>query len=250
MLRRQAIASLVAAGAWAKRLQDFFAGAHGGAMLVDRKTLRVITAQSADLAGPPGSTLKPIVLQSLLNRGRLRPDEAVICPGQLRLAGRQFNCTHPRLSIPMTVRTAIAYSCNFYVARMAARFAEGELRRDLEAWGLETHAADPALQALGEEGVVATPATLAAAYARFAPHAAPAVRAGMEDAVTYGTAQRAQVAGLTIAGKTGSARNIAWFAGFTNTVTIAVLIQGHSGGADAAPIAARILQAHAQGHPL
>jgi peptidoglycan glycosyltransferase len=95
--------------------------------------------------------------------------------------------------------------------------------------------------------VIATPASLAAAYTRLAARAADAVKAGMADAVAYGTAQRAQVAGLAIAGKTGSARNAAWFAGFTDSVTIAVLVQGRSGGADAAPVAARILEAHARG---
>ena len=67
MLRRDAIASLFAAGAWAKPLDEFFAGAHGGAVLLDRKTRRVVLAQMPDLAGPPGSTLKPLVLQTLID---------------------------------------------------------------------------------------------------------------------------------------------------------------------------------------
>ena len=67
-----------------------------------------------------------------------------------------------------------------------------------------------------------------------------------------GTARRAQVAGLKLWGKTGSARSqqgvyTAWFAGFTERAAIAVVVQGKSGGGDAAPVAARVLAAHARG---
>jgi penicillin-binding protein A len=245
MLRRQAIASLFAAGAWARQLDEFFAGAHGGAVLLERRTRRVLLEQMPGLAGRPGSTLKPLVLQALIERGRLRAEEAFLCPGDLRIEGRSFTCTHPPVAAPMTVRTAIAYSCNCYAARVASRFAPGELTRELAGWGIDARMAPAGLQALGEEGVIATPATLAAAYARLAGRVAPAVKSGMEDAIAYGTAQRAQVAGLAIAGKTGSGGNAAWFAGFTDTLAIAVLVQGRSGGADAAPIAARILRRQA-----
>jgi cell division protein FtsI/penicillin-binding protein 2 len=245
MLRRQAIASLIAAGAWSKGLEVLFEGAHGGAVVLDRRTRRMVVAQMPDLAGLPGSTLKPLVLESLLERGRLHPEETFSCPGDLRLEGRSFACSHPKAPAPMTVRTAIAYSCNCYVAHFAAR--AGDLRSELEAWGIDARPAPVALQALGEEGVAATPATLAAAYQRLAARANEAVIAGMKDAVLYGTAQRAQVAGLTVAGKTGSARNCAWFAGFTDEVAVAVMVQGRSGGADAAPVAARILEAHQRG---
>lgn len=246
MLRRHAIASLCAVRAWGKdALDNLFEGSHGGAVLLDRKTRRVIASRMPGMSAAPGSTLKPLVLQTLLERGRLRADETFPCSGDLRLEGRSFACTHPPVSTAMTLRTAIAYSCNCFVAHYAARFQD--LTHELDIWGLEAHRAPVELQALGEEGVIATPASLAAAFARLAARAADAVKAGMADAVQYGTAQRAQVTGLAIAGKTGSARNAAWFAGFTDSVIIAVLVQGRSGGADAAPVAARILQAHARG---
>ena len=246
MLRRHAIASLFAVGAWGKTaLDSLFEGAHGGAVLLDRKTRRVIASRLPELSAAPGSTLKPLVLQTLLERGRLRAGETFPCSGDLRIEGRSFACTHPPAATAMTVRTAIAYSCNCFVAHCATRLPD--LTHELDIWGLEAHRAPLELQALGEEGVTATPASLAAAYTRLAARAADAVKAGMADAVEYGTAQRAQVAGLAIAGKTGSAHHAAWFAGFTDSVTIAVLVQGRSGGADAAPVAARILEAHARG---
>jgi cell division protein FtsI/penicillin-binding protein 2 len=76
------------------------------------------------------------------------------------------------------------------------------------------------------------------------------VLAGLEDAVEYGTAQRARVPGLVVAGKTGSVRaesgaRVAWFAGFAPSrapeVALAVALEGRSGGGDAAPVAGRIL---------
>lgn len=247
MLRRHAIATLVAAGCWGKGLDRIFAGAHGGAVMLDRKTRRVIVSHMSDLAAAPGSTLKPLVLQSLMERGRLHVDETFSCPGDLFLRGRSFACTHPPVPAPMTVRSAIAYSCNCFVAHVASRFASGELTRELDAWGIDAQPAPVSLQVLGEEGVIATPATLAAAYARLATCAANPILAGMKDAVAYGTAQRAQIPGLAVAGKTGSAGHHAWFAGFTDTVAIAVLVQGRSGGADAAPVAAKILEAQERG---
>ena len=63
----------------------------------------------------------------------------------------------------------------------------------------------------------------------------------------FGTAQRAAVKGLVVAGKTGSVRtaagaHIAWFAGFTADMVVVVMLQGRSGGADAAPEAAEVLR--------
>jgi hypothetical protein len=166
----------------------------------------------------------------------------------------------------LTVRTAIAYSCNCFVAHYASRLRGGELAPMMERWGLASRttwfgehegagrvwdAAVP-LQSLGEDGVLVTPASLAMAYCRLVSRAAPAVLAGMADAVSFGTAQRAHVAGLNVAGKTGSVRTpagafVAWFAGFTNAAVVTVMLQARSGGADAAPIVGRMLAAHWKG---
>jgi cell division protein FtsI/penicillin-binding protein 2 len=110
------------------------------------------------------------------------------------------------------------------------------------------------LQALGEFGLRITPAELAMAYRRLAVNVAEmeAIRRGLEGAVEYGTAQRAAVVGVTVAGKTGSTRTadgkpVAWFAGFAPSrapkIVVTVMLQGNSGGADAAPLGGRILQA-------
>ncbi len=100
------------------------------------------------------------------------------------------------------------------------------------------------------------------------------IRAGMRDAVLTGTAWRARVPGLTIAGKTGTAqvasldrvaardedrapmfRNHAWFVGFAPfeapEVVVAVVVEhGGSGGAAAAPIGRAILAAWSTALPV
>ena len=228
-----------------KELDPFFEGAHGGLALLDRKTHRILTAQMADLAGPPGSTLKPLVLQTLLERGRLGAEETFPCVGDLGWRAAPSPARTRRWPTAMTVRTAIAYSCNCFVAHFAARFAPGELTRELEGWGLEARNAPAPLQALGEE-VVATPASLAAAFMRLAA-ARDRVKQGMADAVAlrHGAARtgyqdsRSRERRAARAMPPGS-RDL------PNSVVIAVLVQGRSGGADAAPVAARILEAHAR----
>ena len=287
MLRRDAVSLLLAACAGAKAstatsLGRFFETAQGTALLVDVKTRRLIAVHGAPLAAgelvPPGSTIKPFVLSALLGSRKLRAEEEFSCPGRLAVGGHSFNCSHPPLGSALRVRTALAYSCNCFVAHFADRFESGELARNLERAGLGSltgllGAAEvsgriqPArgqeanrLQALGEEGILVTPAELAMGYRALAlragrPEMGP-VLAGLEDAVEYGTAQLAGVEGMQVAGKTGSLRTadgarVAWFAGFAPSrapeVVVAVMLQGRSGGTDAAPVAGKILAAYRAG---
>jgi cell division protein FtsI/penicillin-binding protein 2 len=238
-------------------------------IVLDANSGRVIDSQRIETArsllAPPGSTLKPLVLAALLESGKLRPDETFICSGKFSIEGRSFACVHPRVSTPIDLPTAIAYSCNEYVAKAARRFGSGELVRALSRYGLasrtqlsegeatgllqSTNGARTQLQALGEANVEITLLELASAYHQLAADAPQTVLKGLEDAVEFGTAQRSQIAGVRIAGKTGSAASgrWAWFAGFAPSrrpkVIVAVLTQGSSGGADAAPIARELLLA-------
>jgi penicillin-binding protein 2 len=287
VLRRDAVSLLLAACAGARGsnaigLGRLFESAQGTALLVDVKTRRLIAVHGGPKAGgellPPGSTLKPFVLLALLQKGKLRAEEAFTCPGRLAIGGHSFNCSHPPLGSALQVRTALAYSCNCFVAHFAERFESGELAANLERSGLDAltglvGASEvsgrilPArgveanrLQALGEDRVLITPAELAMGYRWLALGVGRAdlepVVGGLEDAVEYGTGQLARVDGMRVAGKTGSVRDadgarVAWFAGFAPSrapeVAVAVMLQGRSGGADAAPVAGRILAAYRAG---
>lgn len=263
-------------------LSRFFENRQGTALLVDVRARRLIAVHGSSLAArvllPPGSTIKPFVLSALLRSRKLGAEEAFPCPGRLSIGAHSLDCSHPGLGRALKVRDALAYSCNCFAAHFAERFEGGELSLRLQAAGLGSTTglleSDEAsgrieaayrqdakqLQALGEEGVLITPAELAVGY-RFlalsagAPEMRPVLE-GLEDAVEYGTAQLARVEGLRVAGKTGSVRTndgarIAWFAGFAPSrapeVVITIMLQGRSGGTDAAPVAGKILAAYRAG---
>ena len=157
----------------------------------------------------PGSTIKPFVLQATT----LRPER--ICGRRLRLAGRNMDCVHPRLAAPFSSREALTYSCNFYFANLAQSIEPARLAETLRGFGFVLSKGpqtqeDRQLVALGEFGITTTPMDLARAYARLATVGVP----GLREAVDGGTAQRAAVPGLTVAGKTGTTKRYAWFAGY------------------------------------
>jgi stage II sporulation protein D len=233
---------------WNQSVSTAMAGRSGVAVVVERKSGRILASHNPALArrmaALPGSTLKPFAVWALLDLHRLGATETLLCPRALTIAGRNFACTHPALDRPVTAETALAYSCNNFVAHFASRFQDGELTAFLRAHGFSNVA--PALgpdrirmQALGEADVRVTPLELARAYARLADTAPDAVKLGLRSAVLYGTAQLAGGSGLS--GKTGTAGGRAWFAGFTREVAVVVLLPGASGGGDAAPIAKQIV---------
>jgi peptidoglycan glycosyltransferase len=269
VLRRHAVSVLLAA--LTSKLDRFLVSGSGAAVLIDVPTRQVIASAGGALAErslfPPGSTIKPFVLSALMKSGKLNPDASFACPVRLRIGTRTLDCSHPALATPVRGDTALAYSCNCFVAHAAERFGPGELARELARAGFAGGRILPAadrdeirLQALGERGVLVTVAELALAYRSLAMNSGlPEMRPildGLEGAVEFGTAQNAGVAGVKVAGKTGTAltsagETIAWFAGFVPSVSaqaaIAVIVHGRSGGADAAPIAGRILEAYRAG---
>jgi cell division protein FtsI/penicillin-binding protein 2 len=275
--RRTALGLLLGAGLKGATLDRFFGDTRGTAVLLDLRTRKVIGAHQPDLARrwllPPGSTMKPFSLMALLESNKLRADEQFPCPIKLMLAGRSFACSHPPVGIPMQADSAIAYSCNNFVAHFAKRFEADELARALtrerfpsktgllgadEVVGRVQPAGDVEgrqLQAIGEAHVLVTPIGLLAAYSGLASKAAGPILEGLEGAVEYGTAQLAAVPGVKVAGKTGtvivSGAHVVWFAGFAPSrapeVAVVVAAQGRSGAMDAAPIGGRILTARFEG---
>lgn len=290
MQRRQAISILLGglaqAHAKASVSLDRFLGSRGAAVLVNVRSRQLLAVGGTDIAArsltPPGSTLKPLVIAALLRSGRLSADVFFPCPGRLRIGSRILDCSHPPLAAPLRIDSALAYSCNCFIAHAAEQFRPGELARELESASLASRTSwfgngevagriqlevgpdAQRVQALGEDGILVTAAGLASAYRLLAlkinsPQMQP-ILAGLEGAVEFGTAQKARVSGATsggkMAGKTGTALTaagepVAWFAGFWPSrapgTVVTVMVPGRSGGADAAPIAGRILEAYRAG---
>ncbi len=145
MTRRSATALLLGTRAWAgprKPLDQVIGDIPGAALLVDVRTRALLAVHGADLAGallvPPGSAIKPFTIEALLRGGKLRERETFACPGTLAIGTRSFNCSHPVVAAPIDVRTALAYSCNCFVAHFAERFAPGELAAHLVRCGLSS----------------------------------------------------------------------------------------------------------------
>jgi cell division protein FtsI/penicillin-binding protein 2 len=237
--------------------------------------------EAARTLAAPGSTLKPLVLYGLVAGGRWNPERRVACDRKLVVAGHLLACAHPPAP-PFDARAALAWSCNSYFAQVARTLEPGELGRVLRPTGLlsvtgltgkqapseavaefrePANAEAVQLALLGVEGIRITPLELAAAYRCLAlelaahpgSNAAEVVRAGLEDSTSFGMARQAGLAGVSVAGKTGTAEGTAstqshgWFAGFApagkpQVVMVVYLPAGR--GTDAARVAAELL-AHA-----
>jgi len=255
------------------------AGRQGTAVVLDVASGRVVAAHRLDVAArrlaAPGSAIKPLTLAALLSNGRIAADTTLTCRREVRVGGRSIDCAHPKVSAPFDAAAAVAYSCNSFFVEASARMTGGELAQALRGFGLASrsglaeeeaggvvreaaNADERALQAIGEYGVLVTPLEMAAAYrkllARRAAHGAvlEPVFEGLEAAVRFGTAQRAAVPGLDVAGKTGTASSPsgihhAWFAGYAPARrpkhVVVVFLERGSGGGDAAPVAGEIFRA-------
>ncbi|MGD0480052.1 MAG: penicillin-binding transpeptidase domain-containing protein [Terracidiphilus sp.] len=231
-------------------------------------------ADATRTVAAPGSTLKPLVLYSLIRAGRWNPANRVACNRQLVVAGHRLACTHP-LAPPFDAQEALTWSCNSYFAAVARSLEPGELGRLLRPTGLlgltglarqeaaaefrEPNSPDSEqLALLGVDGVRVTPLELAAAYRwlaiELAAHsdsdAAQVVRAGLEDSASFGMAGQASLGGVAVLGKTGTAdgasspRTHGWFVGLAPArnpqVVIAVFLPAGR-GADAAHVAGDLL---------
>jgi cell division protein FtsI/penicillin-binding protein 2 len=230
--------------------------------------------ETARTLAAPGSTLKPLVLYSLIRGSRWNPARRVACDRQLVVAGHRLACTHPPAP-PFDAREALTWSCNSYFAAVARSLQPGELGRLLRPTGLlgptglahqeavaefrEPNSPDAEqLALLGVDGIRVTPLELALAYrwlaielaAHSGSDAVNVVRAGLEDSASFGMAGQASLGGIAVLGKTGTAEGVAssrthgWFAGLApaqNPQVVIVVFLPAGRGADAAHLAGELL---------
>ncbi|HYY41130.1 MAG TPA: penicillin-binding transpeptidase domain-containing protein, partial [Pyrinomonadaceae bacterium] len=161
-------------------------GARDGAILVlDPQTGRVRAAVNARLAGeqafPPGSAIKPFTLLTALRAGAITDESRLLCRKRYERADAHFTCSHPASLPPFKPAQALAYSCNYFFARLAERLRQDDLNATLAAYGFGAHTglADEFEQAgklprgrwqlseaLGEgDDLLVTPMQLGTAYA-------------------------------------------------------------------------------------
>ncbi|HEX6717785.1 MAG TPA: SpoIID/LytB domain-containing protein [Pyrinomonadaceae bacterium] len=211
-------------------------------------------------AFPPGSTIKSFTALAALRGGIVTQNTRLRCRGKHNREDVIDACSHPPNLEPFSPAEALAYSCNYYFATIGARLDEDNFARMLadfgfgQVTGIDAYDESPGVladgtwqteSAIGEGAFLqVTPIQMAMAYAALlnggqllkpANDSVTRVRAqlhidenersvlleGMRGAVTFGTAQKAELASLPayVVGKTGTStqlqgfRSQGWFVG-------------------------------------
>jgi len=226
-------------------------GTGAAGVVVEIGTGAVVARAGIEQRATPGSTIKPLLLEYALEHGIIAPGTQVFCDRRLRIAGRDLSCTHPGDRNVFVAESALAESCNRYFAELGRRFSGEALEQALREARLEHRPVMGAgaeareLTALGLENVMAMPEELARAYRKLMlrlPAGGPVER-GLRGSVEYGMAHPAAVEGVTILGKTGTAKNPreawthGWFAGALPGRLVVVIYVPHADGGTAARLA-------------
>ena len=244
---------------------------------------------------PPGSAFKVVTTATLLRHGDLTPRTPVDCPRTRLVGGRAFRNFEGRAAGIGPFSRSFAESCNNAFVGLSQRLRASALTRtagdfglgqkiepDLPAFGgrvaLSDEPAARAAAAIGQDGVLASPLSLAGVAATVAegrwrgprllpdrpsPVGPPLAAGELRDlrsltrqVVTEGTAESLAAVSGEVHGKTGTAEygegdpppTHAWFIGYRGDLAFAVLVEGgRAGGEVAAPIAGRFLKALAEG---
>jgi len=260
-------------------------GHSGAAVVVAVDSGRLVAAHRLEIAArrlaKPGSSVKTFTLLALLQSGKVDAETSWMCRRKVEIGRKRLDCTHPRNAGPMTAATALALSCNDYFTHFGARLSDGELRDVLLRAGLASRSGllpeeatgvvqlsrtleERELQAVGEYGIEVTPVELLQAYRVLALKKRSGTAAneplgivldGLEKSARFGMARMAQVPGLEVAGKTGTALadegrwTHGWFAGYAPAlrpeIAVVVYLERGQGPTGAAAIAGEIFRAYA-----
>lgn len=245
----------------------------------------------------PGSTIKTFTALAALRAGVITEDTRIRCRGKYK---RVIDaCVHPLKLPPFNPAAALAYSCNYYFAKTGERLDGGTFAQLLHEFGfgrptgIEGQTESAGILARGKwqpqsplgEGpfLQVTPVQMATAYAalfnggvllkpnydgvrrvraqiQFDDKKRSILLDGMRGAVTFGTAEKADLDSLPvyIIGKTGTStqlggfRTQGWFVGIAfesdappdpeNAQLLVVVYLKNAHGSDAAKIARQIFE--------
>ena len=112
-------------------LAHIMRGRSGTAVVVDVASGRVLADCRPEVAARrlarPGSAFKPFTLLTLLQSGKLRPTDSLVCRRNLRVGPHDLSCSHPQTGALQAV-SALAYSCNDFFATFGLRLTAGDLQ--------------------------------------------------------------------------------------------------------------------------
>jgi stage II sporulation protein D len=83
----------------------------------------------------PGSTIKPFTTLAALRAGILDESSTMACPGKYKKAGYETHCTHLKLRPPFDPVHALAYSCNYFYAKVGENLSQTVFRDTLASYG-------------------------------------------------------------------------------------------------------------------
>ncbi|MGA9994941.1 MAG: SpoIID/LytB domain-containing protein [Pyrinomonadaceae bacterium] len=155
----------------------------GTIIILDPQNGRVRAVVNPEIAFeqsfPPGSTIKPFTTLTALRDGLIDEDSRTLCREHFIKDDFETTCSHPKDLAPLRPVEALAYSCNYYFARLGERLDEKQLDSTLASFGFgEPTGVSPSesagsirrsewkiQSALGEgEHMLATPIQLITAY--------------------------------------------------------------------------------------
>jgi cell division protein FtsI/penicillin-binding protein 2 len=263
------------------QLSHLMRGRSGTAVVVDVASGRILASYHPAVASRtlarPGSAFKPFTLLALLQSGKLRPSDSLVCRRTLHVGRHDLSCSHPQTGTLQSA-SALAYSCNDFFATFGSRLTAADLRSTFTEAGFASPSRfisgeaigsillartdeERQLQAIGEGDMKVTPLEMLAAYRKLALRRTAAdaseaeriVFAGLEQSTEYGMARLAASSEMKIAGKTGTsppdrgAWTDAWFAGYAPAdkprIAVVVFLEKGTGPSDAAVLGGEILRA-------
>jgi stage II sporulation protein D len=226
----------------------------------------------------PGSIAKLATFTAAIDAGKLSDHTQILCTRRVTLRdGRHIDCSHAPIASALSIREALAFSCNVFAATVARDLTHAELAAGFTRLGLPAPPpeVDRVAAALGLAGAQVPPRRLLDALvrlvtsdaahdaARNAPHdaahdaidearatARARVREGLRESARIGTASAFGRAGIDAFAKTGTAPMrggrplglvVALAPADAPRIGIVVALPGGA-GADAAEVAAALVR--------
>src|SRR5258705_3855353 len=111
----------------------------GTIIVIDPQTGRVRSIVNREMAFQnaysPGSTIKPFTALAALRQGLIDRNSRMLCRERYQHNNFAVVCSHPRELAPLNPIEAIAYSCNFYFARLGEQLNEVDFAATLSDFG-------------------------------------------------------------------------------------------------------------------
>jgi SpoIID/LytB domain protein len=111
----------------------------GAIVIIDPQTGRVRAIVNSGLAFeqafPPGSTIKPFTTLAALRAGVITKNTRMLCRGTYKREEVVDSCSHRPNLAPFDPSEALAYSCNYYFAKVGERLDEDKFASLLAEFG-------------------------------------------------------------------------------------------------------------------